>query len=230
MKVAISQSNYIPWKGYFDLIASVDVFVIYDDMQYTKRDWRNRNKIVSPLGLKWLTIPVEVSGKYYQKINQTKVADELWARKHLQQFTQNYKQSAFFNDIYQWLEIVYERSKDLTMLTDINTLFISEICAKLDINTTIKDSREFKLVEDRSDRLASICESLDAKTYVSGPAAKDYLDLIFFDEKDISVSWFDYSNYPPYRQLSDEFNHGVSILDLMFNTGPDATKYMKHSS
>ena len=82
-KVAISQSNYIPWKGYFDNIALVDEFVLYDEMQYTKRDWRNRNKLKTNQGLKWLTIPVEVKGKYYQKINETRISDRNWNVKHL---------------------------------------------------------------------------------------------------------------------------------------------------
>ena len=95
-RVAIVQSNYIPWKGYFDLINSVDEFVLFDDMQYTRRDWRNRNKIKTPQGLKWLSIPVKVKGKYYQKINETKIEKRDWANKHWKTISMNYRDSPHF--------------------------------------------------------------------------------------------------------------------------------------
>ena len=95
-KIAISQSNYIPWKGYFDLINSVDEFILYDDMQYTKRDWRNRNKIKTPQGLQWLTIPVHTKAKYYQKISEVMISDKDWATEHWQKIKQNYFKAKFF--------------------------------------------------------------------------------------------------------------------------------------
>lgn len=98
-KVAILQSNYIPWKGYFDIINMVDEFILYDDMQYTRRDWRNRNKIMTPTGLIWLTIPVENKGKFYQKINETKVLDHEWVDKHWRSIQYNYAKTEYFRNM-----------------------------------------------------------------------------------------------------------------------------------
>lgn len=226
-QVAISQSNYIPWKGYFDLIASVDVFVLYDDMQYTKRDWRNRNKIKTPNGLKWLTIPVEVKGKYNQKINETLVADAKWAQSHWSQLQQNYVGAAYFKEIADWLKPLYLNS-EFTHLADWNLCFIGAICQFLGIDTQIIDSREFTLVDGKSERLADLCEQLGATEYISGPAAKDYIDEDVFSARNITVSWADYSNYPLYTQLNGDFEHSVTILDLLFNHGVQAKEYMKY--
>src|ERR1700754_2429408 len=98
-RVAIVQSNYIPWKGYFDLIAAVDEFILYDDMQYTRRDWRNRNQIKTPLGVQWMTVPVQVKGKYYQKIKDTEIDGIDWAEAHWRLLAQNYRRAAHFNEI-----------------------------------------------------------------------------------------------------------------------------------
>jgi len=106
-KIAISQSNYIPWKGYFDMIAAVDEFILYDDMQYTRRDWRNRNQIKTPQGVHWLTVPVLVKGKYYQKIKDTQIDGADWALVHWKSLIQNYRATPHFNDIAAWLEPLY---------------------------------------------------------------------------------------------------------------------------
>jgi len=226
-RTAILQSNYIPWKGYFDLIAAVDTFVIYDDMQYTRRDWRNRNKIKTPNGLKWLTVPVEVKGKYHQKINETLIADNTWAEKHWQQLEQNYKKSPHFTDISEWLKPLY-MEMDTTSLSTCNRIFITAICRYLEIQTEILDSRDFELSEGKSERLANLCSQLSTNEYVSGPAAKNYIDEDMFNQLNIQLTWFDYSGYPKYEQEHGEFEHSVTILDLLFNAGKDAANYMKH--
>jgi len=226
-KVAILQSNYIPWKGYFDLIASVDVFVLYDDMQYTRRDWRNRNKIKTPNGLQWLTVPVKVKGRYHQKINETLIMDDGWADKHWLQIQQNYKASPYFKEVAEWLEPLYMNMED-AYLSACNHLFITAICDYLDIPTKILDSREFTLSEGKSERLADLCSQLSATEYISGPAAKDYIEEEAFKTRNINLVWFDYSNYPEYEQKYGEFEHSVTILDLLFNTGKNAANYMKY--
>ena len=158
-KVAILQSNYIPWKGYFDIIHMVDEFILYDDVQYTKNDWRNRNKIVTKDGLIWLSIPVLHTGKFSQKIRETKVIDGRWADKH-------------------WRSIEYSYSQG-------------------------------------------------GGAYLSGPAAKDYIRENLFAEEGIALEWMDYSGYPEYPQTLQQFEHGVSVLDLIFHKGPEAKNYMK---
>ena len=225
-KIAILQSNYIPWKGYFDLINSVDEFVIYDDMQYTKRDWRNRNKIKTPQGLKWLSIPVEVKGKYFQTIKDTKISEKDWNKKHWNILKQNYSKSKYFNDWKDYFEELYLNCNQEN-LSQINYTFIVAINKILGIKTKIRWSSEFNLVDGQTEKLLNICQECDADIYLSGPAAKKYFDENIANKKNIKVEWIDYSNYPEYQQLYPPFEHGVSILDLIFNEGPNAIKLMK---
>jgi len=226
MRVAISQSNYIPWKGYFDMINSVDHFVLYDDMQYTKRDWRNRNKIKTPQGSQWLTVGVEVKGKYSQKINETKIIDQSWKNKHWKSIAQNYKKAKYFENYYEIFEKLYTEIEE-ELLSNVNYAFIKTINEILGINTVITWSSEYDLAEDRNERLLNICVDLGADEYVSGPAAKGYMDTEIFTQKGIDVTWMDYTGYPEYDQLYPPFEHAVTVLDLIFNEGPNAHKYMK---
>ena len=216
----ITQSNYIPWKGYFDNIAQADVFVIYDDMQYTKRDWRNRNKIKSAAGTKWLSIPVEVKGKYFQKINETKVSDPNWNIDHLNAIKNYYRKAPAFKENSDWLEELYMGCTS-PWLTEINRYFIEHIMKYLSIETEIKDSREFELVEGKTEKLVSICEQLGAKQYLTGPAAKNYMSEDSFLEKGIGVLYSDYSVYKEYEQLYPPFEHGVTVFDMILNGGKE---------
>ena len=225
-KVAILQSNYIPWKGYFDLINMVDEFVLYDDMQYTRRDWRNRNKIKTPNGLIWLSIPVEVKGKYSQKINETKVSEKDWAKKHWQSIVHNYSKAKYFKDYKEIFEELY-LSCDEEYLSQINYKFITAINDILGIKTKIRWSSEFELIDGQTEKLLGICKDCNADVYLSGPAAKGYFDEAIAEQMGVSVEWMDYANYPVYEQLHSPFEHGVTILDLIFNEGPDAANYMK---
>lgn len=224
--VAIIQSNYIPWKGYFDIINSVDEFVLFDDVQYTRRDWRNRNKIKTPAGLKWLTIPVEVKGKFFQKIRETRIADDKWVKDHWNSIIHSYSKAACFAKYSQQFEKLYEDAGSLELLSDVNFLFIKAVCDVLEIETKLVWSSEFELKDDKTERLLSICQQTGATTYVSGAAAKGYLDVNAFEKEGINVHWFEYEGYPEYSQMHPPFDHYVSILDLIFNVGEDASKYM----
>lgn len=226
-KVAISQSNYIPWKGYFDLIASVDEFILFDDVQYTRRDWRNRNLIQTPTGPKWLTVPVQVKNKYDQSIYDTRINDEKWALKHLKTLEQFYSRTAYFPEITSWLRPVY-CDETHTRLSALNARLIGLICKYLGITTPILQSRDFTLKNGKNERLIGLCRDVDANTYVSGPAAKDYLDEELFGKSGVAVEWFSYGGYSPYPQTGGNFNHYVTILDLLFHTGPNARDFMKH--
>lgn len=226
-KVAIVQSNYIPWKGYFDLIAAVDEFIIYDDMQYTKRDWRNRNKIKTSQGLRWLTVPIQVKGKYFQRIRETEIDGGKWQVEHWKTLKTSYGKAEYFNYIALELESLY-LEETYTHLSILNLRFIHWVCEKLTINTKIRDCCEYELVEGKTERLLSLCQQSEATEYISGPAAKGYLDEDLFSRSGISVTFFDYSNYPVYPQLWGEFEHGVTVLDLLFNCGLDSPKYMKY--
>lgn len=225
-KLLITQSNYIPWKGYFDNINTVDEFVVYDDMQYTKRDWRNRNQIKTPQGLLWLTVPVEVKGKFFQKINETNVSEKNWGEKHWKTVLANYSKAPYFKSYKDLFEAIY-RDQSLTNITSINISFIKAINTVLGVTTKITDSREFNLVEGKTERLVDICKQCSATDYYTGPAAKDYMDEGLFKQDHITIHYFDYSDYPVYPQLFGDFTHYVSILDLIFNMGEGAKTYMK---
>jgi len=224
-RVAILQSNYIPWKGYFDLIGSVDEFVLYDDVQYTKNDWRNRNRIKTPQGVQWLTIPVRIGGRFGQRVVDAEIADAGWGRRHWRTITQNYSRAPHFALVREAFEPLYLGSTD-SSLSRVNRALLERACELLGIRTRISWSHEYRTVEGRVERLVDLCRQLHADEYLSGPAARSYLDPALFEREGIRVVWMDYSGYPEYPQLHPPFVHEVSILDLLCNTGPEATRYL----
>jgi len=223
-RVAILQSNYIPWKGYFDLIASVDEFILYDDVQFTKNDWRNRNTIKTPTGVNWLSIPVGQA--INRRIRDVEVSGSRWREKHWKTLQINYRRAPCYDEVAPMLEEIYLARAE-TNLSSINRVFIQHICGFLGIQTPLGDSAEYLLPEGRLQRLLAICEQAGASVYVSGPAAKNYLDEKMFLDRGLQVQWFDYRGYPAYPQLWGEFCHEVSVLDLLFNCGRNAVRFMK---
>lgn len=210
------------------MIAAVDEFILYDDMQYTRRDWRNRNQIKTPQGLQWLTIPVKVKGKYHQTIRETEIDGSDWAESHWKGIVQNYRRSQHFDEIATLIEPLYQRHKNTQYLSEVNSDFIKKICTYLGIKTRISNSWDYRLIEGKTERLADLCAQAGGTEYISGPAAKDYIEESMFSRLSIKLSWFDYSDYPPYPQLWGDFTHTVTILDSLFNCGKDASKYMKY--
>lgn len=227
LRVAIIQSNYIPWKGFFDLIDSVDDFVIFDEVQYTRRDWRNRNKIKLPGGPIWLTIPVQVRQKFEQKISATKVSSPRWAREHWLSISHAYARARYFDLYRDTIKELYDQCQSLEYLSQINCLFIEAVCKLLSIKTRLHQSSDFVSQEGRTERLAGICRQLGATAYISGPAAQDYLDEQVFSEMGIAVEWFKYGPYATYEQLYPPYDAAVSVLDLLFNTGEQARTLIK---
>jgi len=225
-KIAIVQSNYIPWKGYFDLIATVDEFILYDEMQYTRRDWRNRNRIKTPKGLQWLTIPVKVKGRYYQSIRETEVDGNDWAESHWKALSHNYCRAPYFDKMAETLRPLFMETEH-THLSPLNRAFIDWVCGQLGITTKISNSWDYRLCEGKTERLADLCVQAEGDEYISGPAAKDYIDESIFAGCGVKLTWFDYEGYPEYPQLWGEFTHGVTILDLLFNCGKDSHRYMR---
>jgi hypothetical protein len=224
-KIAILQSNYIPWKGYFDLMNMVEEFVIYDNVQFTKNDWRNRNRIKTSHGIQWITIPVRQES-LSQKINETKVSQYNWAEKHFKMLCANYNRTPYFKDYKAILEHTYHSIKT-DLLSEINYAFIRLVNTILNIKTRITWSTDYEMSEGRTERLVNLVLQLGGNEYITGPAAKSYLDERLFSNAGIKVSWIDYSGYPEYNQLYPPFEHSVSVLDLIFNTGPEANKYLK---
>jgi len=224
--VAVVQSSYIPWKGYFDLINMVDEFILFDDAQYTRRDWRNRNIIKTLNGLMWLSIPVEVKGKYSQKIKDTVISDPKWNLKHWKSILHNYSKAKYFHEYKDLFEKLYLDSNN-KFLSIINYRFLSAICELLGIDTKISWSMDYQLVEGKTEKLVELCKQACAKKYISGPSAKKYINRQLFEKNGIVIKWMDYSDYPEYVQVHPPFRHEVSIVDLLMNIGvKNAKKYM----
>lgn len=224
--IAIVQSSYIPWKGYFDLIRSVDEFVLLDDVQFTRRDWRNRNVIKTADGPRWLTIPVISKGRYEQTIEETRIAAP-WAEKHWTALRINYAKAPCFRELAPALKELYDAASRESLLSRVNHVMITGVCALLGIATTIRWSREYSPSGSKSDRLLSICRAAGATKYLSGPSAASYIERDKFSAAGVTVAYADYSGYPQYRQLYGDFSHGLSILDLLFNEGLEALTYMR---
>ena len=225
-KIAILQSNYIPWKGYFDLIAAVDEFVIFDSVQYTRQDWRNRNAIKTDHGVQWLSIPVHKKNLSTKLIAEVVVGDEQRGSHHWEILSLAYGKAPYFAEIAEWLAPLYLGNQE-THLSKINRKFIDAICDYLGITTKITNCWDYKLIDGKTEKLVHLCQQAGANHYLTGPAAKNYLDESIFGAAGIAVELFDYSSYPTYPQLHGAFKHKVTILDLLFHCGAESAKFMK---
>src|SRR3972149_8076204 len=224
-KVAILQSNYIPWKGYFDLMNMVDVFIFHDDLQYTKSDWRNRNLIKTPNGPKWLTIPCGTNE--HRLICDVELKDSSWQLSHWASIKTNYAHSEYFKNYQSFFEEIYLGTQ-WRNLSEMNQAIIIRIARDLlGISTEFEDSRKYFLTQRKAERVKELLIKADATEYISGPAAKDYLSEEFLAEAGIQLTWMDYNGYAEYPQLHPPFTHQVSIIDLLFNTGERAVNFMK---
>ena len=214
MKAVILQSNYIPWKGYFDLINDADLFIFYDEVQYTKNDWRNRNQIYTKNGLQWLTIPVGTQ-ETKNKISEVQI-DSGWQKIHAKSLTLGYKSAPFY---YQLEELIndYLLEKEWTYLKELNQYLIKNIAEKIGINTGFKDSADFEAAGDKVSKLINILKQAGATEYISGPAGKDYLEgsKHLFHENDIKLIYKKYPEYKSYNQFNRPFVNNVSIVDMI---------------
>jgi hypothetical protein len=224
MRVVINQSNYLPWKGYFDLIHDADLFIFHDDLQYTKNDWRNRNKVKTPRGLRWLTIPVGTNE--HRLINQVALpANRDWQNKHWRLLRENYRAAPHFDRYADFFQKIY--SSAWRTLSELNQHLIKTIAREfLGISTEFIDSAQFGLTSRKQERVIDLLKAAGATTYISGPSAKNYLDPARFEQEGIELIWKDYSGYPEYPQPYPRFEHAVSIVDLLFQTGPSAAYYI----
>lgn len=224
MRVGIIQSNYIPWRGYFDFIAQVDMFIFYDDLQYTKRDWRNRNKIKEKDGIAWLTVPVSFTQSAPRKICETSIDfTQNWQKKHQSRLYHAYAKSAHFNRYFpDYCSIIEMRHNSIS---ELNTQLIHWLMKCLGITTPTRVSSELNVTGSKTERLINILTTLGATHYLSGPAAADYLDLELFRRAGIQLEYKSY-DYQPYPQLHGAFDGNVSVLDLLFNMGGQAGEYL----
>lgn len=223
MRVGIIQSNFLPWRGYFDFIREVDLFILHDDLQYTKGDWRNRNKIKTPNGTQWITVPVH-HRHTDQLIEETTIDDSKpWARGMLNKIRNSYQKAPHF-------EAYFPELSDLLLnpaasISDLNLRLIKWVCSHLDIDTPISFSREYHPQGTKTERLIGILKQVEATTYLSGPAAKAYLEPDLFEQANIRLEYKVY-DYPEYEQLYPPFDPAVSVIDLLFMVGEKAKKYL----
>jgi WbqC-like protein len=224
-KIAVVQSSYIPWKGYFDLIHAVDEFILFDDVQYTRRDWRNRNVVKTKDGPTWLTIPVKTTGNYLAPIRAIEVDDHLWREKHWRTIATSYARAPSFKVYEDRFEPLFLESRE-TRLSAVNRAFIDAICHVLGIRTRITWSMDYEVMAGKTERIVSLCRQAGGDLYLSGPSARGYLDPAQFAAAGITLAFFDYAGYPEYPQLFPPFKHEVSVIDLIFNEGAGATSRM----
>ncbi|WP_043358783.1 WbqC family protein [Belnapia sp. F-4-1] len=231
--VVVTQSNYLPWRGWFDMVRQSDVLVLLDTVQFTRRDWRNRNRIKTAQGPAWLTIPVVIQGRFKQAVDETHISAP-WAETHLRGIALSYARARKFSDVFPWLEAQIRAVADEPLLTCVNEALIRGFCERLGIDVLVtRDSdllpRDTLLALDPSERLAALAEAAGGTRYISGPMAQAYLEPEPFARRGIEVAWMDYSGYPEYPQLWGDFEPAVSIVDLMLNTGAEASQYLGKS-
>lgn len=225
MRVGIIQSNYIPWRGYFDVIDEVDLFIFYEDVQYTRSDWRNRNKIKTANGLIWLTVPALFKLNDIQLIHDVRIDYKTnWIKKHMDSIRFSYCKTPFFK-VYatEFFEIL---NKQFETISELNLYINRWIMQKLDIKTEARMSSEFMAVGSKTDRLIDILRKVGATSYLSGPAAKLYIEVNKFNDAGIGLEYKVYE-YPEYPQLYGKFEPSVTVLDLLFNCGNESRKYLK---
>ena len=229
-KIVITQSNYIPWRGYFDLINYADEFIFFDEVQYTRRDWRNRNKVIFNNKIKWLTIPLKNKGNFSEKIYNMETINSFWKLNHLNIIESYYYKSPGFKSLFKDIRKIYENCNE-KKLSLINKHFILNICKLLNIKTEFLFSSEItsKNTKNVSERLLNICLDRKAKIYITGPNAINYLNLEIFKNKKIDIKWFDYGKSKKYDQVgSSNFSENLSIMDCIFNCGLDKDKFLNY--
>lgn len=227
MKCAILQPSYIPWRGYFHQIQKSDVFVFYDDVQYDKHGWRNRNRIKTAQGTQWLTIPVRKKGNVEdaREIREIEINWERpWNRKHLSALTQSYGKAPFYHALAPVLTQWYSSTPD--KLAEFTIESIAQLAGLLGIrHTRFLRSSQLDISGVRTERIIKILKALRCDHYISGPSARAYLAEDRFAEEGIILEYMHY-DYPEYPQLHGSFDTHVSILDLLVMTGEDAPKYI----
>jgi hypothetical protein len=228
VRICIIQSSYIPWKGFFDLIGRCDEYVIYDSAQFVKRHWHNRNRIKTANGTEWLTIPVITKGHFDQPIDQVRI-EKPWAHKHWRSIEMAYKRAPFFEQLAPTVKGWYDGADKQLLLTDVNAIFINGIAGLLRLKTRIVRDAAYPSEGAKTERLLGIAHAAGANRYLSGPSARAYFDESMFTAAGIAPEWMSYEGYPEYPQLHGGFEHAVTALDLLFNTGPDASRYFRNS-
>ena len=229
MTAVILQPSYLPWRGYFHQIQKADVFVFYDDVQYDTGGWRHRNKIKMPNGSSWITIPILAKNVHTNNIpiHQIRVVrTQDWQGKHWRSIENSYRKAPFFDDYAPRLESFYtDRTVDL--LADFTIDLTKAIAGWLGITQTrFVRSSDLAVVGTKTDRILAVLAAIGNVThYISGPSAKTYIEEDKFATAGIGLEYMAYQ-YGEYPQLYGPFDPHVSVLDLLFMTGPKAGSYI----
>ncbi|HJR79591.1 MAG TPA: WbqC family protein [Anaerolineales bacterium] len=228
MNVVILQPSYIPWRGYFDQIRRADLFIFYDDVQYDKHGWRNRNQIKTHQGKQWLTIPVHTKGV----MNGTLIKDvridwsKPWTKHHFKGLTSAYNKAPHFKEHFPFLESFYQRRDEF--LADFTIETSITLARQLGFTSTqfMRSSEIADTQGRKTDRIIHILRRIGATHYICGPAASSYMEPEKFDAAGITFEYMEYQ-YPEYPQLYPPYDPYVSILDLMFMMGKDSSLYFE---
>lgn len=223
MRAVILQPMYLPWIGYFNLIDQSDVFVFLDDVQFSVQSWQQRNKIKTSQGWLWLTVPI--LREFGSKIKEIKVNNNInWSKKHWASVRQNYSKAPYFKEYSKPFEEIY--SQEWEYLADLDITLIKVITTTLGLKTEFVLSSELAVEGEKTERVINILEKLGASEYISGPAAKSYIEVEKFTEAGITLYWHEYE-HPVYPQLYGEFIPYLSVIDLLFNCGPESKRYIR---
>ncbi len=219
--LVVLQPSYLPWVGFFDQVRRSDIFVFYDDVPFDKHGWRNRNRIKTAAGPLWLTVPVRHKGRMGQRIDEVEIQPSLpWARKHLRSIEQAYQRAPYLASYLPALTELLTRPWD--RLADLDIALSQQLCLWLGLERPMLRSSQLGVGGDRNGRLLDLCRHFQADTYLSGSAARSYLDVAAFAGDGVRVEWQDY-RHPEYPQLHGPFMPYLSGLDLLLNMGPEAS-------
>ncbi len=220
MRIVILQPGFIPWLGFFELMYKCDIFIFLDDVQFTKRDWRSRNRIKTSDGPKWLTLPVKTKGRFTQLIKDTELDNSQdWSKRHLLTMKMNYSRAPYFNVLYPKIEEIYNSTWDL--LYDIDIALIKLLMKELCLQRKLLRSSDTKIPtnETAKDRIIKICKEVGATHFYNGAVGKTIYDYQSFEKHNIFLEFQEYQ-HPVYRQLWGNFVPYLSVIDLIFNHGP----------
>lgn len=226
MRIGILQPGYLPWLGFFEQMYKSDIFVIYDDVQYDKEGWRNRNRIKTANGVQWLTVPVLMKFEDRPFIKEVKIDNKFpWRKKHITSIRQNYSKAPFYNKYIEIFEEAYSREWEFLINLDIYFILQLTKCLGME-NKKIITSSSLNVTGNKIERLINICKLFNADTFYEGAAGRNYIDETLFNKEGIRVEFQNYK-HPIYSQLYGDFIPYLSVIDLLFNNGEKSLSILK---
>jgi WbqC-like protein family len=221
VRLAIHQPQFFPYPGFFHKLTMSDAFVIMDDVQYDKR-FTNRNKILAPQGPMWLTVPIDKADKFMPN-SAVEVNNAMpWREEHWKKITHSYKNSSYFHLYREYLEGLYQREHELLFDLDLETT--KAVMKWLNIDIPVVRESQLGVAGESTRRLANVCKAMGADTYVSGAGGRDYMDERVFAERGVKLQFQHYEPKPYPQRFVGEFVPNLSILDMLFNVGPESRK------